>query len=247
MCGVCRSPTPFKLRPRAAWQHFLLERKNEIVSICCSRILSAFCGFPAFSRAHAQATGNSSSISGTVSDPTGAVVAGATVTIDNPVSGYHGSVVSDGSGNFTFANVPYNPYHMTVTSQNFAPYAQDVDVRSAVPVSVKGLRSSLLEPPHRSRWRQARRPDRNRLDRAHCRHRPPALHRSPARKARVLVGPARSSHRLRPASPQIPTVCSTASATTRKIHSRLTASPSPISRARSSRIKSRSIRFSRSK
>jgi hypothetical protein len=36
-----------------------------------------------------------------------------------------------------FPNVPFNPYHVTVTAAGFAPYAQDVEVRSAVPLSVK--------------------------------------------------------------------------------------------------------------
>jgi carboxypeptidase family protein/TonB-dependent receptor-like protein len=85
----------------------------------------------------AQGTGNASSINGTVTDPTGAVVPGATVTIDNPVSGFHGSTVSDSSGGFSFSNIPFNPYHLTVTTSGFAAYAQDVEVRSAVPVAVK--------------------------------------------------------------------------------------------------------------
>jgi hypothetical protein len=85
----------------------------------------------------AQGTGNSSTISGTVVDPSGAVVAGAAVTIHNPVSGYDRTVQTDGSGDFSFGNVPYNPYHMTVTSQNFAAFSQDVDVRSSVPVTLK--------------------------------------------------------------------------------------------------------------
>jgi hypothetical protein len=89
------------------------------------------------SSAPAQGTGNSSSIEGSVADPSGAVVTGATVEIQNPVSGYTRNAVTDGSGNFSFSNVPYNPYHMTVISKNFAPYTQDVDVRSAVPVTLK--------------------------------------------------------------------------------------------------------------
>src|SRR5580704_12060453 len=82
-------------------------------------------------------SGNSGTISGTVVDPSGAVVAGAAVTIHNPVSGYDRTVQTDGSGDFSFGNVPYNPYHMTVTSQNFAAFSQDVDVRSSVPVTLK--------------------------------------------------------------------------------------------------------------
>jgi Carboxypeptidase regulatory-like domain/TonB-dependent Receptor Plug Domain len=82
-------------------------------------------------------TGNSSSISGTVTDPSGAVVANATVTIHDPVSGYERSVTTDSSGYFSFPNVPFNPYHMTIAAKGFAPYVQDVDVRSIVPVNLK--------------------------------------------------------------------------------------------------------------
>ena len=89
------------------------------------------------SHAIAQGTGSASIIEGTVTDPSGAVVVGATVEIENPVSGYTRTTATDGTGGFTFPNVPYNPYHLTVTSQNFAPFSQDVDVRSAVPVLLK--------------------------------------------------------------------------------------------------------------
>lgn len=85
----------------------------------------------------AQNAGSSTSISGTVSDPSGAVIPGATVTIHNPVSGLERTAVTDSSGNFSIQNIPFNPYHMTVTATGFAPYAQDVDVRSVVPISMK--------------------------------------------------------------------------------------------------------------
>ena len=84
----------------------------------------------------AQTTG-SSSITGTVTDPTGAVVPGATVEIRNPVSEYSRTATTDNIGKFAFSNVPVNPYHMTVNAQGFAPYRQDVDIRSAVPTSLK--------------------------------------------------------------------------------------------------------------
>ena len=87
--------------------------------------------------AHAEAGGASSSITGTVADPTGAVVPGATVQIQNPVSRFDRSTTTDDAGKFTFPNVPLNPYHLTVNLAGFAPYAQDVDVRSAVPLVLK--------------------------------------------------------------------------------------------------------------
>jgi Carboxypeptidase regulatory-like domain len=80
--------------------------------------------------------GNSGSISGTVTDSSGAVVPNARVEIHNPVSAYDRVTSTDKSGHFEFTNVPFNPYHLTVTGQGFAPFVQDVEARSAVPVTV---------------------------------------------------------------------------------------------------------------
>jgi hypothetical protein len=92
------------------------------------------CAYPSV---HAQGVGNSAAISGTVTDPTGALVPGATVQIRNPVSGYDRSATTDGQGNFSFANVPFNQYHLTVTAAGFSAYTQDVGIQSSVPVSLK--------------------------------------------------------------------------------------------------------------
>jgi hypothetical protein len=83
-----------------------------------------------------QAQSNSGSISGTVTDPSGAVVPGATVTVENPVSGYARTVKTDGAGRFQFSNLPFNPYHLAASATGFGGVAQDADVRSAIPVSV---------------------------------------------------------------------------------------------------------------
>ena len=77
------------------------------------------------------------SVSGTVVDPSGAVVPGATVEIRNPVSQFERSVTTDNSGAFSIPNIPFNPYHMTVSGSGFAPYVQDLDLRSPVPVNLK--------------------------------------------------------------------------------------------------------------
>ena len=87
--------------------------------------------------ASAQSGGSSGSISGTIADPSGAVVANAGIEIHNAVSGFDRTTTTDANGRFSFPNVPFNPYHMTVTAQGFAPYAQDVEVRSLVGVNVK--------------------------------------------------------------------------------------------------------------
>jgi len=114
---------------------FLFHKKCLAVAIAAAAIVFGV------GAAMAQSGGGSGSLNGTVMDPSGAVVANATVEIRQLVSGYDRISTTDGKGNFTFPNVPFNPYHMTVTAQGFAPYAQDVEVRSAVPASVKiGLR-----------------------------------------------------------------------------------------------------------
>ena len=83
--------------------------------------------------AHAQS--NSGSISGVVTDPSGAVVPGATITVENPVSGYLRTAKTDATGHFQFSNLPFNPYHVQAIAPSLGKAAQDVDVRSAVPVT----------------------------------------------------------------------------------------------------------------
>ena len=83
------------------------------------------------------AQSSSGTIHGAVLDPSGAAIAGATVAILNSVSHYQVSVQANAQGVFQFANVPYNTYHLTASASGFQNAAQDVDVRSAVPVEVK--------------------------------------------------------------------------------------------------------------
>ncbi len=95
-------------------------------------VLSLALGF----HAYAQSGGSSTSVTGSVVDPTGAVVPNAVVELRNPVSGFERIVTTDSGGKFSIPNVPFNPYHLSVTGPGFAPSAQDVDVRSIVPVAI---------------------------------------------------------------------------------------------------------------
>src|SRR5450432_1603526 len=81
--------------------------------------------------------GNAGTIEGSVVDPSGAVVAKATVTIHNAVSGYNQSTATVADGTFRFSNIPPNPYHLEVKASGFAVFAQDVSIRSAIPVQFK--------------------------------------------------------------------------------------------------------------
>ena len=84
-----------------------------------------------------QGLGSAGTVKGTVTDPSGAVIPGATATIYNPVTGFTRTASTDSSGGFSFTNVPFNPYHMTVAATGFGPYVQDLDLNSMVPVSLK--------------------------------------------------------------------------------------------------------------
>src|SRR5882724_6211419 len=97
--------------------------------------IAAVCLVFSVGTSNAQSTGNSM-VSGTVVDPSGAVVVGATVEMRNPVSGFTRTTTTDVKGNFSFPNVPFNPYHLTVTKKGFASSAQDLDVRSVVPTNL---------------------------------------------------------------------------------------------------------------
>lgn len=81
-------------------------------------------------------TGNATSITGVVLDPSGAVIVNALVEVRNPVSGFSRNAATDVAGKFTISNVPFNSYHLMITAKGFDAYAQDVDVRSTVPVDL---------------------------------------------------------------------------------------------------------------
>ena len=86
--------------------------------------------------ARAQSGSNSTVVTGTITDPSGAVIPNATVEIRNPVSQFDRKATTDASGKFSVPNVPFNNYHVTAAATGFASSAQDIDVRSSVPVRV---------------------------------------------------------------------------------------------------------------
>jgi hypothetical protein len=83
------------------------------------------------------AQSNSGIIRGTVLDPSGAAIAGATVEIHNPVSHYDQSSKTNPQGGFEFNNIPFNNYHVTATASGFQTASQDIDVRSPLPMEQK--------------------------------------------------------------------------------------------------------------
>src|ERR1700727_582640 len=68
----------------------------------------------------AAAQSANSSLHGTVADPKGALVAGASVTLSNQSTGFSRTVKTDDQGSYQFLEVPPSTYVMTVTASGFA-------------------------------------------------------------------------------------------------------------------------------
>src|SRR5579872_2944872 len=79
---------------------------------------------------------NSGTVVGTVTDPSGAVVSGAMVRLENSVTGYSQSVATDTSGMFRFNNIPQNNYRLIVDAPGFAAAPQNLDIRNSVPITL---------------------------------------------------------------------------------------------------------------
>jgi hypothetical protein len=84
--------------------------------------------------------GVTASISGTVTDPSGAVVSGATVTATNVDTGVATTLTTNTQGYYSFQSLPLGNYTISVQQSGFKGYAQTglvLDVNSALTIDVK--------------------------------------------------------------------------------------------------------------
>jgi Carboxypeptidase regulatory-like domain len=84
--------------------------------------------------------GVTASISGTVTDPSGAVVAGATVTATSVDTGVATTLTTNAQGFYSFQSLPLGNYTISVQQNGFKAYAQTglvLDVNSALVIDVK--------------------------------------------------------------------------------------------------------------
>jgi Carboxypeptidase regulatory-like domain/TonB-dependent Receptor Plug Domain len=102
-----------------------------------ARLLVALLPLLVFFPSHAFPQSTSGTITGTVTDPSGAVVPNAIVEIVNPVSGYQRTATTGANGQFQFPNLPFNAYHLTAKASGFGEVARDAEVRSPIAVEVK--------------------------------------------------------------------------------------------------------------
>ncbi len=105
--------------------------KRALVAACLLAVIM----LPA-DTAWGQSLGNAGTIRGSIADPSGAIVAGAKVTVRNPITGYSQETTSGPDGAFQLSNLPPNPYHLEIKVEGFATFSQDVPIRSALPVQV---------------------------------------------------------------------------------------------------------------
>jgi Carboxypeptidase regulatory-like domain len=75
--------------------------------------------------AHGQTLASTASFSGSVSDPSGARVANANITISSPEKGITRAFKTDAEGNFTFGLLPAATYTLTVEAPGFRTFKQE--------------------------------------------------------------------------------------------------------------------------
>ncbi|MGA9669887.1 MAG: TonB-dependent receptor [Terracidiphilus sp.] len=100
------------------------------------RILPALIFICASFTASAQG-GNAGAVHGTVTDPSGAVIPGATVHLTNGSSGLDRSAITDDTGQFVFTNIPFSPYQVSIVANGFAPLNKSFEIRSVVGTTLK--------------------------------------------------------------------------------------------------------------
>jgi hypothetical protein len=75
-------------------------------------------------------------VQGTVRDPSGALVPGASVRIADPTSGYQQTAQTDAQGEYRFLNVPFHIYTVRVEAAGFQTMEKSFDVETAIPTTV---------------------------------------------------------------------------------------------------------------
>ena len=99
------------------------ERWHELGIRCERGAWRAICVFAVLalltSLAMAQST---SSLNGSVTDPSGAAVSGAKITLTEPATGSQRTATSNASGLYQFLDVPPGDYRLEAAATGFAPF-----------------------------------------------------------------------------------------------------------------------------
>jgi hypothetical protein len=88
----------------------------------------AACALLAPSRIIAQST--FATLTGIVTDQSGALMPGVTLTMTKEATGAERSVVTDGAGRYQFVNIDAGPYRIAAHIEGFADQTREIDVLS---------------------------------------------------------------------------------------------------------------------
>lgn len=118
-----------------------------VVTVLGITVLADFLTVP---EANAQVSGSTGSITGTVTDPQGAAVADAKVTITNKETGLSQSLSANATGYYTSGTLVPGEYTVRIEAKNFKTYQTtlSVQVGQIITVNVKlelGSSSSVVE------------------------------------------------------------------------------------------------------
>src|SRR5262245_43350963 len=105
-----------------------MKANSAVLCILCLALLAA----PTLALAQ---IGGSGSIQGTIFDPSGAVVPGATIVATNVATGIETTRGASGAGVYAVSPLPAGEYKVAVSAQGFAPQVREhvmVDALSVV-------------------------------------------------------------------------------------------------------------------
>jgi hypothetical protein len=92
-----------------------MEGTKKLSILCCAFVV-LLAALPAF----AQVDSTTATLKGTVTDPTGAVISGATVTVANPATGITKTTKSNADGSYQIPALPPGNYQLTIEAAGFS-------------------------------------------------------------------------------------------------------------------------------
>lgn len=75
---------------------------------------------------------NTATLAGTVTDPSGNFVPGATVLVENEFTRYRAEVTTEDDGSFAVTNIPFHSYNVSVSMAGFETYRAQLSLRSNI-------------------------------------------------------------------------------------------------------------------
>jgi hypothetical protein len=89
-------------------------------------------------------------IAGTVKDDKGQPIKGASLRLENKISGYKQTAKTDANGRYAFFNIPFNEYHLETRAPGMAPQHRNLEVHTTLPqtldlVLLEGQMTVLVE------------------------------------------------------------------------------------------------------